>query len=231
MGKRAPISKARRRDKLIGLAIIFFGFAISMALSVWGLNRSIPPPAAEPAEPSIVGIEGFPKKVDPFVVVELARELTQRERFQGFVAQGVGRDGLIDFTKKKSDLRISFQSPKGRGVQPQRQPGTLPDRRFCGVQSVSLNKKGLAAKPDAADRPCSSREIKELDSPAHCTLKQVWAQAKKKKVKMKGTARIEYFSTVSGPAYRFKKDGRSFVVSADKCKKVLTGRASRGSVP
>ncbi len=230
MGNKAPISKERRRDKLRGLAIIIVGFGVCMALSLWGLDRSMPDPPAKPAKPTKEGLVGFPKKVEPFELLESARALTDRQQFRGFIAKRVKPNGTIDFTHKKASIHFAFQSAKGRGYQPPRPPATLPDRRYCGVQSVVVNRKGLAAKPDKPEHPCGSTEVFDLPIPK-CSLADVWKAAKKNKVPAKGTARIEYFDSYSGPAYRFKKGKKTLVFSARKCGTLLKGTASRGSVP
>lgn len=230
MGKAAPISKERRRDKLLGLAIIILAFGGCMLLSLWGLQYAQPTQAAEPAPPTKEGLSGFPKKVKPLELIAQATALSERENFRGFVANRVYHDGTIDLSNKKASIRFSFQSARGRGHQPPRPPATLPDRRFCGVQSVMVKKNGMGAREDDADRSCPSKEVTNLPFPK-CTLKDVWKLAVKKKIKKKGTAKIEYFESLSGPAYRFKQGKRSFVMSAKHCGKTIKGSGARGSVP
>lgn len=231
MGKAAPISKERRRDKLLGLAIIILAFGGCMLFSLWGLQYAQPTQAAKPAPPTKAGLPaGFPKKVKPLELIDQARALSERENFRGFVATRVKADGTIDLSHKKASIRYSFQSARGRGHQPPRPAATLPDRRFCGVQSVVVKKNGIGAREDDPDRSCPSDDVSDLPLP-QCTLKDVWKAAKKKKISTKGTAKIEYFDSVAGPAYRFKKGKRSFVLSAKQCKKTIKGSGARGSVP
>jgi hypothetical protein len=230
MGNNTPISQERRRDKLRGLAIIILGFGACMALSLWGLERSMPDPPAKPAKASKEGLSGFPKKVNPFELLENARALTDRQMLQGFVATRVKADGTIDVSDKKSTIRYAFQSAKGRGYQPPRPPATLPDRRYCGVQSVVVNHKGIAAKADQPERPCGSAEVHDLPA-SKCSLADIWKAAKRNKIPGKGTAEIEYFDSFSGPAYRFKKGNKSLIFSAKQCGNLLKGTASRGGIP
>ncbi len=215
----------------MGLAIIVLAFGGCMALSVWGMRVSTPRPAPPPLPASQEDLDGFPQHVRPFNLLERARSLTVRPRFRGFEATGVKQDGSIDLSKKGSSVRFAFQSPQGRGPQPAREPGTLPQRRYCGSQSVVVDKKGISASEDRAKVSCGSNDIDDLEVPERCSLHQVWKLAKKRKFKGKGTAKIEFYQSHSGPAYRFTKDKRSFVVSAEDCKKELKGRAKRGGIP
>ena len=231
MGTQPPLSQHRKRDRILGLSIIVLAFGGCMGLSVWGMRVSTPQPAPAPLPASKEDIDGFPHRVHPFDVLPRARTLTVRQRFRGFEAVGVKPDGSIDLTEDKSSIRFAFQSPQGRGPQPEREPGTLPTRRYCGTQSVVIENSGIAARPDRPQVPCGGREIDELVVPRHCSIEQLWQIARKKKIKTKGTATIEYFQAQDGPAYRFVKDKRSFVVSALDCKNELKGRAQRGSIP
>lgn len=231
MTMKAPISPERRRDKWIGLLIIVFAFGGCMGLSLWGMSKSTPQLAPEPAPPSMERIAGYPEQVDPLKLVARAREISVRTKFRGFVAVGVDASGVVNLKNKKNSIRYSFQDPSGIGHQPPRQGGTLPNRRYCGLQSVLLKKPGIYATKDQAERACPHTPPENLPLPKECTLEDVWKIAEKRRVKADGTARIEYFDSFDGPAYRFRKDRHQFVVSANDCKKILTGRAGRGFVP
>ncbi len=231
MNTKAPVSLERRRDKWIGLLIIMLAFVGCMGLSLWGMSKSTPKLAPEPAPPSLERIAGYPDEVDPLKLVHRAREITVRTKFRGFVAVGVSPSGRVNLKNKKHSIRYSFQDPSGIGHQPPREGGTLPNRRYCGMQSVILDKSGISATKDQAERACPRTVPENLPLPKECTLEDVWNVAEKRRVPAKGTARIEYFDSFDGPAYRFRKDKHQFVVSANDCKKVLTGRASRGFVP
>lgn len=221
----------RRRDRIQGLAIIVLAFGGCMGLSIWGMRVSTPRPAPAPLPASEDGVIGFPSGVRPFDVLERARALTLRDRFRGFEAKGVRPDGTLDFSQPGTDLRFVFQSPQGRGPQPVREPGTLPQRRYCGAQSVVVDKGGIVAVADRPDHPCGSDEIEELGVPTACTIDALWKIAEQKKIKRKGVATIEYFDAVGGPAFRFDKDRRTFVVSARDCRTEFKGREQRGFLP
>jgi len=222
---------SRRRDRVYGLAIIVLAFGGCMGLSVWGMRFSTPRPAPVPLPASTDSILGFPKSVRPFDVVERARALTVRERFRGFEAKGVRPDGTMDMSAADTSIRFAFQSAQGRGPQPIRKPGTLPSRRFCGSQSVVLNQSGITALPDRPSHACGSDEIAELALPIACPIEQLWKLAEQRKIKRKGTAVIEYFEAALGPAFRFEKDRRNFVIAARDCKTELKGRDQRGILP
>lgn len=231
MNVKPPVSKERRRDKWMGLLIIVLAFGGCMGLSLWGMSKSTPQLAPQPEPPSLERIPGYPDHVDPLKLIDRARELSVRSKFRGFVATNVEPSGKVNLKLKTSSVRFSFQDPSGIGHQPPRQGGTLPNRRYCGLQSVFLRKDGIEAAMDQAERACPAAAPENLPFPKDCTLEDVWEIAEKRRVKAQGTARIEYFDSFDGPAYRFRKDRHQFVVSANDCSKILTGRASRGMVP
>lgn len=224
-------SPARQRDRLIGLAIIVSAFAACMGLSVWGMHQSTPRPAPAPPPVTAQGLDGFPASVDPFVLLPRARELSVRSRFVGFEAEDVSPKGTINLTTKKASLRYVFQSDRGRGPQPPRRPGTLPDRRFCGTQSVLVGEGGMAAQEDRPDVACGSRDIVDLGVPEDCSLKQLRKVASKHSIKNKGGAKVEYFNAHAGPAFRVRQGKHTVVISAHDCETVLKGRKQRGAVP
>jgi hypothetical protein len=224
-------ARARRRDKVIGLGIVAVAFAVSMLISLWAKYNSAPPESVEPDPPTTAGLTGFPKKVDPVATLARARALTQRPLFRGFVAEGVGPSGLVDVSDKGSRIRYSFQSEPGRGAQPPREPGTLPSRTFCGRQSVVVTHEGIGAEPDAVSFPCTGTQHEALPEPK-CQLSELWQRAKKKGAPPRREARIEYYRSPRGPAYRFSIPGTKhrWVVGAD-CERELTGKQALGSVP
>lgn len=215
-----------------GLAVIVVAFICCLLLSLWGKHESTPRLAPEPAPPTQIGLENFPDQVRPSEILDLAQSVTVRDRFQGFVATEVRPDGSVDLGYKNAQIRFSFQSPSGIGPQPLRQGGTLPSRRYCGLQSVFVNSSGLFAVQDDPDRPCPSAPPESLEAPpAKCSLEDVWKVARKRNIKAKGRATIEYFQTPGGPAYQFKLSKDAFVVSAKDCRTILKGRAAHGFVP
>jgi hypothetical protein len=221
----------RRRDMMVGLLIIIVAFGGCMALSLWGMSRSTPSLAPEPKPPSLERLPGYPDEVDPLALIDRARGLSVRTKFRGFVATGVDSEGTVDLNTKGHSIRFSFQDPSGIGHQPPREGGTLPLRRYCGLQSVYLMKKGIYADVDQPERACPHNTPENLPIPKKCSLKDIWDIAEKRRIPASGTARVEFYDSFDGPAFRFKKDKHEFVVSADDCKRILSGRAGRGIVP
>lgn len=224
-------ARARRRDKVVGLGIVAVAFAVSMLISLWAKHNSAPPESVEPAPPTTEGLTGFPKKVDPLATLAQARTLTDRPLFRGFVVDGVLPSGVVDVSDKASRIRYSFQSEPGRGAQPPREPGTLPSRTFCGRQSVVVKHDGIGAEPDAVSFPCTGTQHDALPEPT-CRLSELWQHAKTKGAPPRRQARIEYYRSQKGPAYRFSIPGTKhrWVVAGD-CKRELTGKQALGSVP
>ena len=100
-----------------------------------------------------------------------------------------------------------------------------------------MSAHGIAAERDVADVTCPrKKDEKGLSEPESCSLQDVWALAKTRKIKADGPARIEFYDAAGGPAYRFVKERKKggpqrFVVSAKDCKKLLRGKSQRGNVP
>lgn len=231
-GETDEVVRRRRRDKIVGLGIVAAAFGVSMLLSLWAKHASTPPVSNEPAPPTTAGLEGFPSQVDPLTVLPVARGLTERPLFRGFVADKVLPNGLMNFSDTATRLRFAFQSLPGQGAQPERPPGTLPSRAYCGRQSVSVRQDGIVAEPDKATFPCPTTTPKALPAPK-CRPAALWKLAKKKGASDKRPARIEYYESKKGPAYRFSIPGTKhrFVVAAKDCKRELKGKHAAGNVP
>jgi hypothetical protein len=221
----------RRRDRLIGLVIVGVSFSLALAVSWWAKVASRPERSAPPGPPTIEGIVGWPEAVDPVRTVTAARGLTRRVMFRGFVAEGVRSDGTVDLSEGPGRVRYSFQSPAGHGPQPPREPGTLPRRHYCGKQSVNLRKEGLVAEPDQADYPCPPQHFDALAEP-RCGPREVWARARERGAPKDRMARIEYYRSRVGPAWRFELPGtpHRFSLYGD-CGQELDAADAIGSVP
>jgi hypothetical protein len=213
------------------LAIILLAFLGCMGLSVWGMMVSTPRPAPVPAPVTTEGIRDFPKAVQPFAMLARAQSLSVRDKFRGFTIKGIRADGTVDLTEENAFIRYSFQSASGRGPQPPREPGTLPNRRYCGVQHVLLDRQGIVAKGDNPHRACGSGLIEDLGEPRHCPITRLWKTAKKNGFDLNKPARLEYFEAEDGRAFRFTQKRKSIVVSARNCHSLFKGRASRGGPP
>jgi hypothetical protein len=221
----------RKRDRLYGLLIVAGSFALCLAISIWARERSRPETSEPPGPPTLEGLSGFPKAVDPVASLAAARKLTKRPNLRGIVIDAAQSDGTIDLSEGSARVRYVFQSPVGHGAQPPLEPGTLPKRMTCGKQNVVLRKEGLVAEPDRFDYPCAGAAIEPLPEP-QCTVKDIWRLARKRKVPKDRLAHIEYFRAKAGPAWRFEISGtpHRFTIYGD-CKRELTGADAHGSVP
>jgi len=199
----APHSDFRRRDRLRGLVIVGSTFVLCLLVSVWAKRRSMPVLSAPPGPPTTVGVVGFPNAVDVVKTLPRARQITPRNLLRGIVADAVKSDGTIDLSTPSGRARYSFQSAVGEGPEPQREPGTLARRSYCGRQTIDLRKDGLVAEVDAADAVCATHPTDPLPEP-HCTLADVWAHALSRGVPKERMARIEYYRASAGPAWRFE---------------------------
>lgn len=192
----------RRRDRVVGLLIVAIAFCGSLCLSWWAEQVSRPEVPQPPAPATSVGLGGFPKNVDPLAVLPLARERTPRNLLRGIVVEGVGADGTVDVAHGVGSIRYSFQSPPGEGPQPPREPGTLPRRRYCGKQVVSVTQAGIGAERDQSAAGCASQPLPALPEPT-CGPKELWAHAIRAGAPDDRHARVEYYSSQVGPAWRF----------------------------
>ncbi len=225
------IERGRKKDRILGLAVVLLAFGACLALSFWAKIESRPEVAQPPGPPTTEGVVGYPSAVDPITILPVARGLTPRPLLRGMVLEAVKSDGTIDVSEGPGRARYSFQSDQGHGPQPPRAAGTLPRRHYCGKQNVHLRKEGLVADPDATDFPCSAAPLDALPDP-RCGPREVWAQAIKDGAPKDRIARIEYYRSRAGPAWRFDLPGTShrFSVYGD-CVRKLDGKEAVGSVP
>lgn len=212
----------RRRDRVAGILILSVAFLAALSISWWAKVEATPEVSAPPEPPTTAGVVGFPDRVDMVANLGAARRLTARRLLRGIVADGVQSDGTVDVTKR-GRIRYSFQSAPGEGAQPPREPDALPRRLYCGKQSVEIGEVGIGAEPDQPAVSCASAPSEGLPAP-RCTPRQVWEHAVQRGVPTEQTARIEYFRSRVGPAWRFVYAGQNpvhrFVLDGD-CARVL----------
>lgn len=222
---------ARTSDKLHGLLVVGAAFLISLGISLWAKRISEPEQGSPPAPPTTEGVVGWPSAIRPLETLATARELTRRNQLRGIVIEGVKSDGTLDMKQAGTSVRYSFQSLPGQGPQPARVPGVVPRRNLCGRQSVALREHGLYAEPDQLDAPCHPTPPDPLPEP-RCQLSQIWEQAKQKGAGTQLYARIEYYRSAAGPAWRFElPDGSMrFSVYGD-CRRELSRAEANGTVP
>jgi hypothetical protein len=200
------VEAERKRDRVIGLSILIVAFAIGLGISLWAKKKSRPEVAEPPGPPTTGGIVGFPTNVDTLKSLNGARAVTRRRLLRNVTIEGVRSDGSIDLTEGPGRARYVFQSAEGEGAQPPREPGSLPRRHYCGKQTVHLRSEGFVADPDITDYPCAPAHTDALPEP-RCSLSEVWAHAIRAGAPRNRMARIEYFRSRSGPAWKFELPG------------------------
>ena len=222
---------ARERDKRLGMLIVLAAFIVGIGISAWAKHASRPETSEPPGPPVTTGVVGFPDKVDVVKTFQAARAMTKRTLFRGFVAEGVRSDGTVDVSEGPGRARYAFQSPPGMGPQPSFEPGTMPRQKYCGRQDVNLRHEGLVLEEDKAATPCSTRYPEPLPDP-QCTPADVWRFALAKGMPADRLARIEYYRSRTGPAWRFElpEGGHRFSLYGD-CKNELTAPNAVGRVP
>jgi hypothetical protein len=216
---RPPVAEdaaelARRRDRLMGLSVVAVAFVIALIISWWAKLKSEPDAAAPPAPPTTAGIAGYPSAVDPVQVLGVARTLTKRTLLRRIVAEGVKSDGTVNVSDGSGRVRYVFQSPPGEGPQPLRERQELLRHPYCGEQTLRLGRGGLVAEPDLSDIGCDPRRGDALPEP-RCGLREVWRHALDKTPHAGGLARIEYYRSDAGPAWRFTGSGQTFTLYGD----------------
>lgn len=221
---------AHRRDRVAGVLILSVAFLAALSISWWAKIESTPQLIEPPAPPTTAGVVGFPDRVDPIANLAAARRLTSRRLLRGIVVDGVRVDGTVDVTAR-GRVRYSFQSAPGEGAQPPREPDTLPRRLYCGKQSVEISANGIGAEPDQTLVSCSSAPDEGLPEP-RCTTQQIWQQAVERGIPRDEPARIEYYRSRSGPAWRFVYAGQNpvhrFALDGD-CARVLRDEEAMGA--
>lgn len=220
-----------RNDRRLGLLIIGGSFVASLLFSLWAREHAQPEESQPPGPPTTEGVVGWQKHVDPVATLAKARALTQRNLLRGMVADGVSSAGTIDFSAGSPDVRYAFQSPPGHGPQPARDHGTLPRHTYCGRQRVHIQKLGIVAEPDNSQASCSVDHSDGLPEP-RCTLSQIWAFGKQKGAPTDRPARIEYYRSKAGPAWRFiiPNSPYRFAIAGD-CQRELSEVEAFGFVP
>jgi hypothetical protein len=188
------------------------------------------PTGDAPAPPTQAGVVGYPDKVDPLATLDAARSITKRKDLRGLSAFGVSSDGTVNVEAPGRSVRYSFTSARGEGPQPPHPPGTLQKRVFCGKQTVHAGPGGIAVDPDQAGLSCPPN-AEPLPNP-RCGPKQVWQAAIRHGVPGDQLANIDYFRSVSGPAWRFDLPSahRTIVLYGD-CERELTGTEALSAGP
>ena len=225
------VTAERKKDRMVGMLLIVITFLATLCLAWWAKSSTEPPLSQPPQPPTKEGIVGWPNAVDPMANLSVARGRTERSELRGIIMEHVKSDGTVD-TEKMGRLRYVFQSKKGEGPQPDQDAGRI-STPYCGKQHVLLNKKGIGEEDDQPRSRCPGKTLDALPDPPGCTPKQVWQYAMdKKSVPKDRTARIEYYTSRAGPAWRFRIVGKakmSFVLYGD-CGRELKGAESVGSV-
>jgi hypothetical protein len=225
--------KPRGRDRTLGLSILGVAFLGSLCISWWASVVSAPERAPEPAPATVEGVLGFPTAVQALatLTLETARGLTVRQDLAGIVLDGVASDGTVNVGDGGTGrIRFVFQSARGEGPQPPRPKGTLPKLQYCGRQNVVVGAEGIVAERDDPSFPCGSKGGADLPDP-RCGPAEVWRYARdRKRVPAKDTARIEYYRSKAGPAWRFQARRTRFSLYGD-CERELSSRDAVGSAP
>lgn len=227
----ALLERQRRRDRRIGLLLVLGTFGATLGLSLWAKRASRPELSVAPAPATTDGLTGFPEAVDPVRALAAARRVTPRKVLRGFVVEGARADGTIDLSEGPGRARYVFQSLPGEGPQPPREPGTLPRQAYCGKQTVHLRHEGLVADPDQTTVPCPSAFPEDLPEP-RCGVAEVWSHALGKGAPKEQLARVEYYRSRVGPAWRFElpSAGQRFSLYGD-CGRELESSEAIGAVP
>jgi hypothetical protein len=170
--------------------------------------------------------------VDVVATLAAARSLTKRTLLRGISVEGVRSDGTIDLGEGPGRARYAFQSSAGQGPQPVSAQGTPYRQVFCGRQDVHLRREGIVADTDRANVPCVSTKQNDGLPDPQCSLATIWQRAIARGVPTDKLARIEYFRSHGGPAWRFELPDATqrFVLYGD-CRRELKGAQAAGHVP
>ncbi len=198
----------RRRDRVAGLLIVSVAFCATLSVSWWARLESTPEVAQPPPPASPAGLAGFPEKVDPLQALEVARTKTPRDQLRGFVAEGVAPDGTVN-VNENGRIRYVFQSAPGRGPQPPREEMGPPRHHYCGKQTVVVRRPGVVVDQDVPAVKCPAKPVEAMPD-ARCGPGDVWKHALHLGAPENRRARIEYYRSQAGPAWRFAIPGTRF---------------------
>lgn len=215
-----PKDLSQRRDRVFGLMIVGAAFLAALCVSWWARGVASPSELEQPAPPTPDGVVGFPNRVEAVATLDTARSLTKRVELRGMTATGVRNDGTVDVTGHGHLVSYMFSSPRGQGAQPPRPPGTLPRHVFCGRQSVRVRTGGIAADPDLVGLACTPSP-EPLPTP-RCGPKEVWQAALRHGMPSDQLATIEYYRSVTGPAWRFEIAAHKPLFFYGDCDRELT---------
>jgi hypothetical protein len=211
-------------DRTRGLLLVAGAFGGALALSAWA-HRVVETSSINGPAPSVEGLVGWPRSVDPVQALGPARRLASRSHLTGLVATGVRVDGRVD-AHGPGRVRYVFQSPPGRGPRV-RETRFDERKRACGRQIVRLGPYGLTAGEDDPARSCPEPPSEPLPDPK-CGPRELWALALAKGASGTALARTEYFRSTSGPAWSFRISRREVNFTADEyCKRELSPSEAR----
>lgn len=226
--EESPLARRRRQDRVTGLLVVSVAFTATLSISWWARLESSPEVSQPPPPASSAGLVGFPR-VDPVQALEVVRQTTPRDQLRGIVAEGVAADGTVD-ASKTGRIRYVFQSPRGVGPQPPREEMGPPRQLYCGKQTVHVRETGIVVDPDMPAVTCPTVPVESLPDP-RCGPKELWERAVAKGAKPDRLARVEYYRSRVGPAWRFTIPGSpvSFSLYGD-CGRELPAHEATGSV-
>jgi hypothetical protein len=220
----------RRRDRVSGLLIISVAFCATLSISWWAKIESMPEPSKPPPPPSPEGLAGFPEKVDPLQALDVARAKTPRDLLRGFVIEGAASDGTVNVHKAGGRIRYVFQSSPGRGPQPARDDMGPPRHHYCGKQTVHVRRPGVIVDEDVPAVKCPAKPVESLPDP-RCGPDEVWKHALDLGAPERRLARIEYYRSRVGPAWRFAIPGSRYRFSLyGDCGRELPAHEAVGTV-
>jgi hypothetical protein len=220
--RQAGRSHAHERKRFyrgLWAAILLIGVALALAVNFAGEGERSPPNRVEPYTGDAPQTSAS-TRVTLLANLAAARELTPRTELVAISVAGSLPDGTVDL-EHGGVLSYTFRSKQGEGPQPRPEEGSGGQLTgmFCGQQGVRLDRKGLRATLDAPKVRCDP--LKETLPPPDCSLRQLWQVAGRRGVKAPH-ARIEYYWSNAGPAWRFlPSGGKPFAIGAD-CKTVLS---------
>jgi hypothetical protein len=220
-----------KRDRLVGLTILASAFLLSLGISWWAKAKSAAEKVSPPRPPTREGILGYPKAVDPLQALGVARGLTKRSLLGGVLIEQVRTDGTVDLDSGSGKVLYAFRSPPGQGAQPIHDPAERVRHLYCGRQIVALGREGMMAGPDMAGLPCNREHLEALPDP-RCGPRELWRRALEKQPNLKGLAKVEYYRSQAGPAWRFELPGSTlnFTLYGD-CARELDAADAQRLVP
>jgi hypothetical protein len=219
------------RDRLRGGFVMFVGLVISFGTTLWAKEQIRPRGPHGASISRTKGVVGFPMAVDGVKSLAVAQKLGRGRAFRGMILDGVKSDGTLNLAFGRTNVKYVFQANATRNTAKNIPNQPAPPFMVCPRQVVKLKREGMIAEGDRPNATCPSELGHPLQKP-RCGAKEVWEKALAKGASKEESARLEFYQSKVGPAWRFQLPRTQFAINlSDDCKREIRAEDAVGRVP